>query len=717
MPAIPNSFRRGAVYHWRKRVPASLCNHLKCSWIVLSLGTKDQPKARVLAARLDAESTTLFELAMSNIQITAQQTKEMFRAALTRHLSILDRVAASERNRPGFDYDASVKSDRHAGAVYKLMASRGPDVRIDDTVVVELKTQGFDERDIFAISNILDALKFQGTRDSVGRLEALLGEVSAPVTEVNLGIAQQIKHRAIAAACFAVERRWGFNFEDDATLLNALCDLDARDVGGLSRSPASVQMASPPVEPRTPAPPSPPPATPEDNSDQSPVSSPEECAAIADIMAVAESLNKQRVGGNSWSQKTSSQFLQTAKLFVRFLREEYNVLALSALKQQHLTSFYKFLRDEIYVHYGKSEHDAGKTIAELRAQAIAKEQQKAGEPAQIHDVGKARAKPERVRGLSTGTLDRHLVFLSQLFEHAPSESIKVDPNLTFKGLRSAGPKKDRARNARPAIQPSQSQSVFEQFPYTGCKSWDRPGVYEKGSHVYHRALFFAPMLAHYGGERREEICGALVSDVIVGNGPIPYLHLAPNEYRGLKNSQSQRNMPIHPEPVRLGFLEYVAEIKALGYKLLFPDLYSPTTKSPLGDRLQDEFKPVLIAAGITEKGAGMHSKRHGFGNNLKQKGATVEERADALGHGGKDETSERYCDPYEIETMYDIIKKLPIVTGHLQPSPIQLVPWVAAKQTAPFSKPGRTKEAKARNILMRKTEGDPEPRRNSTKKL
>ena len=40
-----------------------------------------------------------------------------------------------------------------------------------------------------------------------------------------------------------------------------------------------------------------------------------------------------------------------------------------------------------------------------------------------------------------------------------------------------------------------------------------------------------------------------------------------------------------PEVVRLGFFDYVGEIRALRYKLLFPDLKSPTSSSPMGDRL------------------------------------------------------------------------------------------------------------------------------------
>jgi hypothetical protein len=77
----------------------------------------------------------------------------------------------------------------------------------------------------------------------------------------------------------------------------------------------------------------------------------------------------------------------------------------------------------------------------------------------------------------------------------------------------------------------------------------------------------------------------MVDDIIFDReGCKPYIHIAANAQRRIKNPQSKRNIPIHPELIRLGFLDYVRKIKALGYKLLFPDLYFPSSRSPLGNR-------------------------------------------------------------------------------------------------------------------------------------
>ena len=49
----------------------------------------------------------------------------------------------------------------------------------------------------------------------------------------------------------------------------------------------------------------------------------------------------------------------------------------------------------------------------------------------------------------------------------------------------------------------------------------------------------------------------MVDDIIFDReGCRPYIHIAANEQRRIKNAQSKRSIPIHPELLRLGFLDY-----------------------------------------------------------------------------------------------------------------------------------------------------------------
>ena len=127
--------------------------------------------------------------------------------------------------------------------------------------------------------------------------------------------------------------------------------------------------------------------------------------------------------------------------------------------------------------------------------------------------------------------------------------------------------------------------------------WRRP-VHARAP-LYHRALYFATILLYYTGARREEICGLMVDDV---QSPDSWWAIKGDACRALhprERSAPPQERPVDaacravPEVVRLGFLDYVREICALGYKLVFPDLKSPTSRSPMGDRLYDELKLIF----------------------------------------------------------------------------------------------------------------------------
>ena len=173
---------------------------------------------------------------------------------------------------------------------------------------------------------------------------------------------------------------------------------------------------------------------------------------------------------------------------------------------------------------------------------------------------------------------------------------------------------------------------------------------------------------------------------------IPHIHIRANVQRQIKNDQSDRILPIHEEVLRLGFADYVRAIRALGYELLFPDLYSPTTSSPLGDRLYDEIAGALATA-VPEDGPRqkvLHSLRHTVGAALKGDGFVSEVRADLLGHKGKTVTDEIYVAASRLEDMSQLIHRLPIVTAHLRATEIKLVPWVEKKLPASWGRAART---------------------------
>ena len=90
----------------------------------------------------------------------------------------------------------------------------------------------------------------------------------------------------------------------------------------------------------------------------------------------------------------------------------------------------------------------------------------------------------------------------------------------------------------------------------------------------------------YTGARRGEICNLDVCDVIKV-GDVWVFQIDFGDDKRVKNESSVRKRPIPNEMLRLGFSEYKDKIQELGYKKLFPDLFSHLTQNDPGDRLYD----------------------------------------------------------------------------------------------------------------------------------
>jgi integrase len=635
----------------------------------MSLRTTSLVRARRLATKLDAILEDAAMLA-ENADLSRSQIETMLGAVVERHLAKLERVALAAKSAPGFDVDQARSDDKRALWTYTLLDAQGAaaTVRLEDGI--RMIANGLSDADIQAVQRHLDMLRqnhLVPTKDRV--LRQMIEGVQAVPTAMNVSVAQGTYFRGMKLALAEIDRRYGGQRVEDGDVVDRIL---------LSRSDPRLQVSSVQVdrvssvevgrEDRRPDPPG-----------AKPAPAPQ-IVPMTDFTKFAEEVIKLNAKNGHWDQKTQRQAGSVANLFVKFMIEDEQVVDLNLMGQAHVGKFVNLLFFEIYKHYGKSVRDEHLTIAELREKG--------------RELDKNKKEGEKSKcGLSSGTVNRHLTFLGQIFDYASARGLENLDKIDLSRLRTKSNQKRRGRDERPKLPIESALAIYRTPPFNNCASWDslgEPGL-PGARQIFHCALYFVPILIYYTGCRREELCGMMVDDVIVDNGDIPYLHIAKNERRRIKNAQSQRNIPLHPEVIRLNFLDYVKAIKALGYKLLFPDLFSPSSRSPLGDRFYKEFKPILVAAGVTEEGLGSHAVRHLFGAQLKKKLVADEGRADLLGHGGDTETTERYCEPHEIATLLKFVKELPVVTADLQPQEINLIPWVAEKQVAPFSQPSRSK--------------------------
>lgn len=638
----PHLFRRGAVYYWQRRLPNHLARALRIDVVKVSLGTKDLGMARRLVAPLDACAMEMF---MGQTQaLSREQLGGIFKAVLVEHKAKLALIADCERARPTAERRVHIDNELAQGAAYRLLAEQGADARLTPAHQQQLVDEGRDTAFLIKIIENLEALRGEdGIKISQRRLAGHIQQAGAEPNAVSMARAQPVYLRALGEALLAAEERYGDQPQDELDFAALMAE--------------TTVQASPPVAETAPPKPAP-------TREPSPVPTPAPPAAASSIALLGEAYQARCSQDGDWNDKTCRQARFIFTLFARFMRETRAIEDFGAVEQNDLARFDTFLRG-LHNNFGKStKKDPTRTIVEILALAEI-------------EVPKHGA-------IQGPTRNRHLTFLNQLIDYARGQGLAIDPKLSTTPFRTR--RKVRGRGQRPVPPKSAVEALFQRPVFIGYAGWD--DIDTPGTEFFHRAEFYCPILANYEGARREEYCGLDVVDIICDNGPIPYIHIAPNEFRRIKNEQSVRNVPLHPELIRLGFLDYVEAIKALGYRRLFPDLYSPSTRSPLGDRLYDQMLPSLKAAGLTS-----HQIRHFFGDELKQRAVSKEHRADLLGHGGDSETTERYCNPLALEQQLPHLLKLPIVTAHLEPRPIRLLPWIIGKEIAPWSKAAKARRS------------------------
>lgn len=105
--------------------------------------------------------------------------------------------------------------------------------------------------------------------------------------------------------------------------------------------------------------------------------------------------------------------------------------------------------------------------------------------------------------------------------------------------------------------------LFRAPLYTGCQN-DESGYARTGPNRPRRGRFWVPLLALFHGMRNNEACQIYTEDVKL-DGPVPFIAIrealedSQASDKKLKTEQSERDVPIHPELIRMGFLDFVRD--------------------------------------------------------------------------------------------------------------------------------------------------------------
>ncbi len=172
-----------------------------------------------------------------------------------------------------------------------------------------------------------------------------------------------------------------------------------------------------------------------------------------------------------------------------------------------------------------------------------------------------------------------------------------------------------------------------------------------GRYIHQDAGYWVLLLAVYTAATQGEICGLLVEEVVSEEAFLPHLLFQKNRLRSLKREAREREVPIHPRLIALGFLDYVACVKAAGTSELFPELWLNDVKrggdqyrATVWDKLIDWLRPrgLAIPVGNTGKEADFHSLRNLVLSQLDRAWINQNIVKDIAGHARKGVTAQTY---------------------------------------------------------------------------
>lgn len=223
-----------------------------------------------------------------------------------------------------------------------------------------------------------------------------------------------------------------------------------------------------------------------------------------------------------------------------------------------------------------------------------------------------------------------------------------DPFETVSIQISKSARRQGKRKRRDGFSVDQLQKIFDAPAFTGCKSarqWTEPGDLRIDDTRY-----WVPLLALYTGARRGELVN-LTADDVFRRGDIWCISIDEqfdddgNRVATVKTDESIRVIPVHPELVRLGFVEF-AQSKNSG------NLFDPN-----GDKFGKWFARLLDSVDLKNRRLVFHSFRHSFENAMLEGIDDFVMRSKITGRE-VGHSSAWYLDPLKAKTMHEKLSRV-----------------------------------------------------------
>ncbi|WP_294294231.1 hypothetical protein [uncultured Sphingomonas sp.] len=648
----PNLTRRGHLFWWRRKITL----HGTTIQLGLPLGTANFYHARGIAERLGG---ALEELRLAYGQrgssIDAVTLKRIFQDAMRWQL---DRILQSQIGSIE-PVAAHRQTNRIYAELWRHRANHGPDARWPHDDQQRLIRSGWSDADVELLLEEVD--RHSGPLVSLRQLQSYAEHFGFELSPVNHARVQQVVFSARAAACDAANDHLGTEPGDlGQWAKDALAAHDPLIFEACVTHKAEAAEATPPPSAKS-ADVLPPPVqlAPNVEAEHSKLltESMEECVAAFQ-------------SEQAWSRNSIEQVRTAIRLFDFACGRNVTI---QGITKDHVERF-RELCEALPNRWGRTtEEQAGGLSASL---------------------ARAKNMNSSMLGMSQKTRNKHLTWITSVLafaatdrggNHEPADATGVEKAIRElrRGIGKKAGKSDRkrARDLRAAWSRDEIARLFAAPIWTGCRSLDRR--FEPGREIYHDAWYWLPlMMALYGG-RSSELVGLPVADTYE-RASIPFFRIDYTDLRPLKNVQSVRSLPIHPELVRLGFIEYVAAVRAAGHTLLFPEMHSAGSKSfastfykSVFTRWRDWAFPEGTDWRHQVRGAMKDKDVHSFRGAAStiMKGKVPDSvRFDILGHEGANETTRTYDEEAPLEDKLDALMLLSPLTSHITVVPLRLRP-------------------------------------------
>lgn len=283
----------------------------------------------------------------------------------------------------------------------------------------------------------------------------------------------------------------------------------------------------------------------------------------------------------------------------------------------------------------------------------------------LREAADAYEKKNGVRPQRYSEAVKHLSVLREVFEHAVDKGwVPNNPVQRVKIYQPARPNSYAALDeGYEPFELEELKVIFSQPLYGGCQN-DENGINRKGPNHPRRSRFWLPLISLYSGLRMQEILQLERSDIRCDfdvhyfsvNDRIEGHDYAAGEYvKQLKARNSLRSVPVHPELVRLGFLNFAASCER---DWLFPDVPC-LSAGKMSNQFSKKFKTFLKPTGVwVPRRKVFHSFRGTFNDALRAADVSVEFREAIMGWVDCKKMDARYGKGHLIKRLHAVVSNV-----------------------------------------------------------